>query len=78
MNPTEEQNLLPIPKFSYPVNALRDLLAGLHEAANNTNAIDEAVIDAESLIDALCKVAANHPEPIVALYLQSELRSLEK
>jgi hypothetical protein len=78
MNPSEAQNLLPRPKFSIPVNALRDLLAGLHEAAKNMNAVDEAFIGAESLVDALCQVAANHPEPIVALYLQSELRSLEK
>jgi hypothetical protein len=78
MNPTEAQNLLPIPKFSIPVNALRDLLAGLHDAAKNMIATDEAIVDAKSLIDALCQVAANHPEPIVALYLQSELRSLEK
>ena len=68
----------PLAKISIPVNALRDLLAGLHAAANNMNTIDEAVIDAESLIDVLCHVAANHPEPVVALYLQSELRSLEK
>jgi predicted transcriptional regulator len=78
MNPDEAQNHLSIPKFSIPVNALRDLLAGLHEAAKNMSASDEAVIEAESLIDALRKVAACHPELIVALYLRSELQSLEK
>jgi hypothetical protein len=78
MNPPEAQNLLSVPKFSIPINALRDLLAGLHEAANNMKTKDEAVIQAESLIGVLCQVAAYHPELIVALYLQSELRSLEK
>jgi hypothetical protein len=67
-----------LPKISIPLNALRDLLAGLYEAVAELRLPDDMVITADSLGAALCQVAGFHPEPVVALYLQSEIASLER
>lgn len=57
------------------VASLRDLLRGLLTSAGALLEADElAELPGDSLAGALLSLAANHPEPQVARWLESEIR----